>query len=191
MLGPSHVGRGTRAVRGDVGLRLLHDAPCALAVAPAGYGARPVGPPAVVGVAWDDTEEAAQALAAAADIAHRAHARLRLIHVLPSLPPTVQTASTSEDSHHDAQRTTAERRLEEAAAQLGVQRPETLILGGDVAHELARAGAEVDVLLAGSRANGPLRRMLVGSVTSRLLHDAPCPVVILPRGAGVAAAAEA
>ena len=54
----------------------------------------------------------------------------------------------------------------------------------------------VDVLFAGSRGYGPLRRALLGSVSGALVRDAGCPVVITPRSAvvahrGVARSAEA
>ena len=44
----------------------------------------------------------------------------------------------------------------------------------------------VDLLFAGSRGYGPLRRALLGSVSGALVRDAGCPVVITPRSAVVA-----
>lgn len=43
------------------------------------------------------------------------------------------------------------------------------------------AGANVDLLLVGSRAYGPIRRALVGSVSSTVVRHAPCPVLVMPR----------
>ena len=188
VLGPSHVGGGTRALRGDVGLHLLHDAPCAIAVAPRGLADAPVVPPDVVGVAWDDTDEAREALRLGADIAHRTHARLRLIHVVAPLPVTYDLPHVGDAKYLAARREVAEGSLREAAELLEIQPPpETLVVDGSPAEELVRAGADVGLLLAGSRAYGPVRRALLGSVTAHLLHHAPCPVLILPRGAGVPA----
>jgi nucleotide-binding universal stress UspA family protein len=52
----------------------------------------------------------------------------------------------------------------------------------DVIAELAReAGA--DVIVVGTRGHGPVAGLLVGSVTQRLLHTAPCPVLAVPAGA--------
>ena len=188
VLGPSHVGGGTRALRGDVGLHLLHDAPCAIAVAPRGLAVAPVVPPDVVGVAWDDTDEAREALRLGADIAHRTHARLRLIHVVAPLPVTYDLPHVGDAKYLAARREVAEGSLREAAELLEIQPPpETLVVDGSPAEELVRAGADVGLLLAGSRAYGPVRRALLGSVTAHLLHHAPCPVLILPRGAGVPA----
>lgn len=52
----------------------------------------------------------------------------------------------------------------------------------DVISELARElGA--DVIVVGTRGYGPVVGLLVGSVTQRLLHTAPCPVLAVPAGA--------
>lgn len=40
----------------------------------------------------------------------------------------------------------------------------------------------VDLLCLGSRAYGPVRRVLLGSVSSELMSSAPCPVLVVPRG---------
>lgn len=51
-----------------------------------------------------------------------------------------------------------------------------------VASTLAEACEEgVDLLLAGSRRYGPVTRVLLGSVSTQLIHKAPCPVMVIPR----------
>jgi nucleotide-binding universal stress UspA family protein len=52
---------------------------------------------------------------------------------------------------------------------------------GDPAVELAEASRGLDLLVCGSHGRGPLRAVLLGSVTERLLRIAGCPVVIVPR----------
>jgi nucleotide-binding universal stress UspA family protein len=37
-------------------------------------------------------------------------------------------------------------------------------------------------MLAGSRGYGPLRSVLGGGVSGRLMHTVHCPVIIVPRG---------
>ncbi|MGA9635891.1 MAG: universal stress protein, partial [Solirubrobacterales bacterium] len=39
----------------------------------------------------------------------------------------------------------------------------------------------VDLLVLGSRGFGPVMRLLVGSVSSRVIRTAPCPVMVVPR----------
>ncbi len=38
-----------------------------------------------------------------------------------------------------------------------------------------------DLLVVGSRGYGPVLRVLLGSVSTRLIHIAPCPVLVIPR----------
>jgi nucleotide-binding universal stress UspA family protein len=63
-------------------------------------------------------------------------------------------------------------------------KPQTLILHGVPAEEIARrAPGAFDLLFAGSRGYGLLRRALHGSISGVLMRDAGCPVVITPRSA--------
>jgi nucleotide-binding universal stress UspA family protein len=50
------------------------------------------------------------------------------------------------------------------------------------AHAIADAAreAEADVIVIGTRGHAPITGLLVGSVTQRLLHIAPCPVLAVP-----------
>ncbi len=40
-------------------------------------------------------------------------------------------------------------------------------------------GMAADVLVVGSRGHGRLRRALLGSISSHVAHNAPCPVMIV------------
>lgn len=53
---------------------------------------------------------------------------------------------------------------------------------GHVAHAIADAAARehADVIVIGTRGHAPVAGLLVGSVTQRLLHVAPCPVLAVP-----------
>jgi nucleotide-binding universal stress UspA family protein len=63
---------------------------------------------------------------------------------------------------------------------------------GEPAHALEDEAAQrgLELLVVGSRGYGPVRRVLLGSVASELLHNAPCPVIVCPRGSHPEAADE-
>ena len=49
------------------------------------------------------------------------------------------------------------------------------------AHALLELGADVDLLVIGSRRWGAVARLLLGSTGEVLMHDAACPVIVVPR----------
>jgi nucleotide-binding universal stress UspA family protein len=56
------------------------------------------------------------------------------------------------------------------------------LLTGDVVEVLAELGPDdIDVLYCGSRGYGPVRRVLLGGVSSRLVRRARSPVTVVPR----------
>jgi nucleotide-binding universal stress UspA family protein len=59
---------------------------------------------------------------------------------------------------------------------------EAVTLEGEPEHRLAEATKDLDLMITGSRGYGPHRAVLLGSVSGRLVRDASCPVIVLPRG---------
>jgi nucleotide-binding universal stress UspA family protein len=59
-----------------------------------------------------------------------------------------------------------------------------LLLDGDAELVLASESSELDLLVVGSRGYGPLRAVLLGSVSSALVRSAHSPLVVVPRDAG-------
>jgi nucleotide-binding universal stress UspA family protein len=71
-------------------------------------------------------------------------------------------------------------RLDEALAGLDATGS---VVEGHAADCLSDAAADADLLLVGARGYGPHDHVFVGSVSSRLMRKAPCPVLVLPRPA--------
>jgi hypothetical protein len=82
----------------------------------------------------------------------------------------------------DAIRAEAQRQLDELLAELGEIASGEVVVG-DPANELSYAANELDLLVTGARDYGPFRRVMLGSTSSKLVHRAPCPVLVLTRTA--------
>ncbi len=74
--------------------------------------------------------------------------------------------------------------MEEAAHEVPdeLEAATELIEGEIVPSLLSKANKHVDLLVVGSRAFGPVRRVLLGSVSGALVKSARCPVLVVPRG---------
>jgi nucleotide-binding universal stress UspA family protein len=168
VVGSSHRAAVGRIAPGSVAEALLSGAPCPVAIAPAEFAARASRTLVSIGAAYDESDEAARALAFAERFAARLHAGLTIVSVALAAEHRQALAARLEDVVGAAPAAIA------ASAEVRV---------GDPCEELREAGRDLDLLVCGSRRYGPVRRVLLGSVTARLVRDAPCPVLVLPRGA--------
>jgi len=193
VLGSTARGVIGRVLPGSTAERVVHGAPCPVAVVPRGYTVPERGI-ATVGAAFAPTEEGRAALGAAARLAAATGARLRVIMVLDPKLAERDSAGMLAVAHHEhdsaedragQSRMAAERAFEVAIAGLP---PSVLvdrdILFQDPADGLASASNHVDVLVMGSRGYGPMRAVMLGGVSRRVIDRAACPVLVLPRGAG-------
>ncbi len=134
-------------------------------------------------VGLDGSESSGKAMRMAEEIAVRFGAKLTLAHVVPPLllPPDAYGLTLEEIDHqHELH---AGKLLAEARAALGEPGVEvdTLVLYGQPAEQLATAAAEPDVglVVVGSRGRGAVRRLMVGSVSDRLVHISTKPVLVV------------
>jgi nucleotide-binding universal stress UspA family protein len=134
-------------------------------------------------VAVDGSEASLKAARMAADIALRFGARMTLAYVIPRLllPPDVYGLTLAEVERE--QRVHADKLVAEALARLGEPgvQTETTVLSGSPAETLAEAAAapDVDLVVLGSRGRGAVARVLLGSVSDRLIHISPKPVLVV------------
>jgi nucleotide-binding universal stress UspA family protein len=178
VLGSPHRGVVGRTLIGSVAEGVLHGAPCEAVVAPRGYAEQGHGPFATIAVAYDGTPEAEAALERARALAEHSRAKLRILTV--ASPPVVLPGAVGYAPGYPAD---AEKTIEEGVAAVGDGVPvEFRRLEGAPATALAEACEDdVDLLVAGSRRYGPVARVLLGSVSTRLINSAPCPVLVVPR----------
>jgi nucleotide-binding universal stress UspA family protein len=184
VLGSTHRAALGAVAPGSVAEHLLNGARCRLAIAPKGYARACAGGEVreelrVIGVGFDGTLESQSALEEAAKLGCRAGASIRVIAVDAPAPSQVgpQAAAAALASGR------MQERLHEACAELP---PEVRALPvyekGDAAEQLLAHAAEgMDLLVLGSHGFGPLLRLLLGSVAGRVIRNAPCPVLVMPR----------
>jgi nucleotide-binding universal stress UspA family protein len=185
VVGSSSRGPVGRTYPGSTGERLLQGSACPVAVAPRGLRESPPERLATVAVAFLDTPEARHALDVAVDLAERVGARLRLISVMPK-PAEVYLPVVGRDAEEAF--VASSRELFQAALAEGLARvgdradADAELLEGGVVDTLATLDRrDADLLVCGSRSYGPLRRVLLGGVSSRLLRRSALPLLVVPR----------
>ena len=186
MVGSSRHGSIGRAVRGSSADRLLHGAPCPVAVVPRGW--EPTGSLTRVGVAYTVTPEGRAALNGALALAARAGARLR---VLSAATPHgfsqtqgggSMTEATTFAEVGSALRAEVEQQVDAAVAGVSQVDVESDVSVQDPADFLIAASEQLDLLICGSRGYGPRRAVLLGGVSHRVTSESHCPVIVLARG---------
>lgn len=189
VIGSSHRGKVGRVLAGTTAERLLHGSPCPVAVVPKGR-AEQAGDITSILVAYNGTADAKVALEVALAAGRTLSATVQVVHVheppqtglgmgglgMPSeapymVPPAVILERARDRFEADISRLSGDIRLH---AEFVV---------GDPVQELAERSRAADLLITGSRGYGPIRAVLVGSVSGRLVREAECPVIVVPRGA--------
>jgi nucleotide-binding universal stress UspA family protein len=182
--GRSRVGR---VFIGSTAERLIQGSPCPVAVAPHAYEPATIG---TIAVGFVESAEGQEALAAAHALAARSHAHLRIVAVLhpsggldaataPGLRP--QRSVMLQGRHRRDAQVALDRAVAALAPPVDV---ECEVHVGDPAEALLKISEYVDLLVCGSRGYGPLRSVVLGGVSRRLVDGAACAVLVLPREAG-------
>ena len=181
VVGSAHRGAVARVLGGDVALGSLHGSPCPVAVAPRGMADHDAAPLRRIGVGFDGTQESRQALALAVALATSARVQLELLCAATAPIPLFAEAAWSDGAIVDY-RLEAEELISRTLAALDVDAVGKAVVGGPV-ETLVEFTHRVNLLVVGSRGWGPIRRILLGSTAARLIREAACPVLVLPRGA--------
>ena len=167
IVGSSHRGRAGQVLAGTAGERVLHGAPCAVAVARRGFAREPELSLGQIGVGYNGSSESRLALQEATRIGLGVGAALKLFAVAPNTP--------------FAERDRLKDELEATVAALPDElQVEGVLLSGHPNEVLGEQ--EVDLLVVGSRGYGPLRTLLLGGVSGPLVRSASSTVLVLPRG---------
>ena len=138
-----------------------------------------------MGCGFDASPESHRALAWSAELARIASARLRVLSVYePTVSASVAVGGGLRTaSINDVLRRQCEEELARAVSTLDADIDASgTLLDGDPRELLARESGELDLLVVGSRGYGPLRAVLLGSVSSALVRSAQSSLVVVPRG---------
>lgn len=185
VLGASERARIGRVLPGSTAVRLLSGSSVPVAIAPREYRDQPEREP-TVGVGFDASAEAERALDWAAALAVDAGGRLRLLAVHEPIEfPSVGSGAVPIEAVRRALRRRLREEVNKAAAGMaGDLTVETVLTDGKPAVQLAQASTELDLLVLGSRGYGPVRSVLLGSVSEAIVAAAAAPVVLVPRDLG-------
>jgi nucleotide-binding universal stress UspA family protein len=185
VVGASHR-RHPAGVPGSTAMRLLHGAPCSVAVAASGWSRATDTRLGRIGVGFDGSDEAKLALSSAAELARRSQAELHAFAVLAKPAPANPMFAVTTHGYEEivaAMRDQLQRELDDAVSSLaGEVTVEAEVVDGDPAGVLAERSRTLDVLFVGSRGYGPVRTALAGSVSSRVAAESACSVIVVPRG---------
>jgi nucleotide-binding universal stress UspA family protein len=140
--------------------------------------------------ATDGSEAADHALPHARTIAAESEAPLRVVYCREFTMPRRGGGSVPVRADEDQIEAKVERQVAELAgdgikATLETTRSDV----GGAAHVIADVAVRehADLIIVGTRGHTPVAGLLLGSVTQRLLHIAPCPVLAVPARNGASA----
>jgi nucleotide-binding universal stress UspA family protein len=176
VVGPSHRAGLGLVLPGSTGQQLLAETSRAVAVVPHGW--RPAGDGLLrrVGVGYDGTAESRAAVHSAVTLARALGGRLDVMRAFWSTRHREVAAQAALEAHAQA-----------GLGSLVQELPEDVdaharILFNDPGRALVTRSRELDILVLGSRGKGPLAAIWAGSVSSRVIREAACPVIVVPRG---------
>jgi nucleotide-binding universal stress UspA family protein len=191
VVGTSSAGVFGHISLGSVTNRLLHSSPVAIALAPRGFRSQPGAKVKRVTAAYDGSASAGSLLLAAARVAARVGASLRIASFAVWSRPayTTRLGTDSEDLVLQEWITDLEKSANAALEQVeelaNVPRQVETVVGHGESWEEAIDDVswdDDDVLVVGSSAVGPIAQVFLGSRGAKILRSSPVPVVVVPHG---------
>lgn len=133
--------------------------------------------------ATDGSDSADKALEVAKTLASESGGELVAVHCEELTLPGKGGGSYPVAANEDDLRSKIERQVSELAGDgITATLETTRAKVGGAAPAIARVARahESDAIVVGTRGHSPIAGLLVGSVTQRLLHISPCPVIAVP-----------
>jgi len=191
VVGTSSAGVFGHIALGSVTNRLLHSSPVAVALAPRGFRSQPGAKVKRVTAAYGGSASDESLLLAAARVAARVGASLRIVSFAVWSRPayTTRLGTDSEDLVLQEWITDLEKSVHAALEQVEelakVPRQVETVVGHGESWEEAIDDVgwdDDDVLVVGSSPVGPIAQVFLGSRGAKILRSSPVPVVVVPHG---------
>ncbi|HEY7935126.1 MAG TPA: universal stress protein [Solirubrobacteraceae bacterium] len=182
VLGSSHRGALGRVLVGSVTEETLHQAPCPVAIAPAGFRSQPGGAQLTrIAVGVDGGDPVPSGLAVAQALCEQTGAELRVVAVADNRVSSPESAIFEYTNILDARRHAGEQAVAGALSTL----PDTVsalseVRDGRPVEQLLEVTSDVDLLVLTSHGRGFVGRLAMGSVCDLLVRAAACPVLVVP-----------
>ncbi len=132
--------------------------------------------------ATDGSESADRALELAKELASQEGASLLVVHTVEHSVGRMGGQETRVDE--DERQAKIAKQIADLSAT-GMNAESKTVQGGGAgsAHAIAEVAREegADLIVMGTRGHTALGGLLLGSVTQRMLHIAPCPVLVVPK----------
>lgn len=183
VIGSSHRGPIGRVYMGDAGSRLAAGAPCVVIVTPRGWHRDETSKIRKIGIAFDKTAESDAALAYGSSLAQMLGASGLVVGVIPAVRTPGRIAHTDR-GYQQVLKDDMRQVVDEGATRAAVDDVQALVKIGNPADELVKLSIDLDLLIVGSRGYGPVRRVLLGGTSVRVMRSSACPVAVVPRPAG-------
>lgn len=143
----------------------------------------------IILVPIDFSEYAEKALTWAVNLAETWHARLVLLHVMPTpnYPPLLLSGHFDAATFESGLKADAEAKIKELVEKKVSKAvpSDTRVVIGEPFHDICQVAEQekVNLVVMGSHGRTGLRHVLLGSVAERVVRHAPCPVLVVGRQA--------
>jgi nucleotide-binding universal stress UspA family protein len=128
-------------------------------------------------VGYDGSDHAKRALERAVNIASPGDRMLIVGAVEPKLEPSPTSGALQDPSESEHRRQSLEE-AEAFLAEKGIE-AETVQAYGDPGSAIVDAGKDADLIVVGSRGRNTFERLLLGSVSSKVIHRAQSDVLVV------------